>query len=161
MSIDTLSSYHGVGVFQLLGLRLTHSEQNHVVAQLEAGPQHSNRAGTVHGGVLCTMIDLAACAAGLHADPGEPQRFGVTLSLTTNFTKGVSKGMLTVEGKVITAGSRRILPRPMCATNRVTSLPMASAHFNGDGEVHPTCQVASPDVSLAYSLSLVSIPLVS
>lgn len=104
MSTDTLSSYHGVGVFQLLGLRLTHSEQNHVVAQLEAGPQHSNRAGTVHGGVLCTMIDLAACAAGLHADPGEPQRFGVTLSLTTNFTKGVSKGMLTVEGKVITAG---------------------------------------------------------
>lgn len=106
MSSDTPSSYQGVGVFEHLGLAMTHSEEGRVVGQLTVGPQHANRAGYVHGGVLCTMIDFAACAAGLHAIPGAPQRFGLTLALTTNFTKAVNKGVLTVEGKVITAGRK-------------------------------------------------------
>ncbi|MFD2226424.1 PaaI family thioesterase [Microvirga arabica] len=57
---------------------------------LKIGSQHRSRAGNVHGGVLCSMIDFAACAVGLHSESGEPKRYGVTLSLTTQFTKAVS-----------------------------------------------------------------------
>lgn len=106
MSADTPSSYQDVGLFGHLGLEMTHSEEGQVTGRLEIGPHHLNRAGSVHGGVLCTMIDFGACAAGLHAEPGQPQRYGVTLALTTNFTKAASKGTLTVEGKVINAGAR-------------------------------------------------------
>ncbi|HWK66709.1 MAG TPA: PaaI family thioesterase [Rhizobiaceae bacterium] len=105
MSKDTLSSYRG-GIFQHLGLQMTHSQEGRMTGQLEVGPHHLNRAGYVHGGVLCTMIDFGACTAGLHAEPGEPLRFGVTLALTTNFTKAVNSGTLTVEGKVISAGRK-------------------------------------------------------
>lgn len=48
-------------------------------------------------------IDVAACAAGLHAEAGEAQRYAVTLALTTNFTKPANKGYLSFEGRVITA----------------------------------------------------------
>lgn len=104
MSSDTPASYREVGLFQHLGLKMTGSEEGRAAGELDIGAQHLNRAGFVHGGVLCTMIDFGACAAGLHAEPGQPQRFGVTLALTTNFTKAVSKGILTVEGRMISAG---------------------------------------------------------
>jgi len=106
MSGDTPSSYRNVGFFQHVGLEMTHSEAGRVTGRLDVGAQHLNRAGFVHGGVLCTLIDFAACAAGLHSRPGEPQRYAVTIALTTNFTKAASQGILTVEGKIITAATR-------------------------------------------------------
>jgi uncharacterized protein (TIGR00369 family) len=104
MSEDTPASYQGVGLLHHLGIEMVHSEEGRVVGRLIIGPEHLNRAGYAHGGVFCTLMDFAACAAGLHVEPGEPQRYGVTLALTTNFTKAVNKGTLTVEGKIIAAG---------------------------------------------------------
>lgn len=106
MSNDTPSSYGDVGLFQHLQLKMTHSEQGLAIGELDIGAQHLNRAGFVHGGVLCTMIDFGACAAGLHAEPGQPLRYGITLALTTNFTKAVNKGVLRVEGRMISNGRK-------------------------------------------------------
>lgn len=104
MSEDVSSSYRNVGFFHHLGIEVVHSEEGRVVGRLTIGPEHLNRAGYVHGGVSCTLMDIAACASGLHVEPGEPQRYAVTLALTTNFTKPVNKGSLTVEGRLVTAG---------------------------------------------------------
>src|SRR5690606_21279565 len=100
------SSYRSVGFFGLIGLEMTHSQEGLVLGRLEIRPDHRNRAGYVHGGVLCTMMDFAACAAGLHSAPGEPVRLAVTLSLTTQFTKAVNSGHLRVEGRLVSAGRR-------------------------------------------------------
>lgn len=104
MSIDDVSaSYRNVGFFHHLGIEIIHSEEGRVQGRLKIGSEHLNRAGYVHGGVSCTLIDVAACAAGLHAEAGEAQRYAVTLALTTNFTKPANKGYLSFEGRVITA----------------------------------------------------------
>lgn len=106
MSQELASTYRSIGFFELIGLELVHSEQGRVTGGLKIGSQHRNRAGNVHGGVLCSMIDFAACAAGLHSEPGEPKRYGVTLSLTTQFTKAVNNGRLRVEGRMLSAGRK-------------------------------------------------------
>jgi uncharacterized protein (TIGR00369 family) len=106
MNQELASTYLNVGFFELIGIELVHSEEFHVTGILKIGSQHQNRAGNVHGGVLCSMIDFAACAAGLHSEPGETTRYGVTLSLTTQFTKAVSHGRLRVEGRVLSAGRK-------------------------------------------------------
>lgn len=106
MSDDLSNTYSGIGFFAHIGLRLTHSQEGKVVGELDVGPEHRNRAGYVHGGVLCTMLDFGACGAGLHSEPGERRRFGVTLSLSTQFTKAVDKGRLRVEGQMLSAGRR-------------------------------------------------------
>jgi len=97
-------SYAGVGLFELLGLGLDESRHGYVKGSLEIGPGHRNRMGYVHGGVICTMIDFAACASGLHAEKGEDTRYAVTISLTTQFVRPVRAGRLSVEGRMISAG---------------------------------------------------------
>jgi len=91
------------GIFAHIGLTFPEAAPDRIVGQLDIGPQHLNRVGYVHGGVLCTMIDAAACCAGLYSPPDSPTRYAVTLSLTTQFTRPVRTGRLTVVGKVISA----------------------------------------------------------
>lgn len=103
---DIAASYGTVGFLKSLGLRLVETEPGRAVGELALEPEHLNRAGVVHGGVLCTMIDFAACASGLHAEPGQPMRLGVTLSLTTQFMRPAKGGTLRVEGRMTSAGRR-------------------------------------------------------
>ena len=100
------SSYRDIGLFNLLGIEMTHSEEGVASGAVEIDSRHRNRAGSVHGGVFCTLIDFAACAAGLHAEPGQEARYAVTLSLTTQFTKAVDGGKLEVKGRLISAGRK-------------------------------------------------------
>lgn len=106
MSEHLAGSYRDVGFFGLLGIEMTHSEEGTVEGHLTIGSEHRNRAGFVHGGVLCSMIDFAACGAGLHTPAGQPRRLSVTLSLTTQFTKAAENGGLRVAGKVLSAGRK-------------------------------------------------------
>lgn len=106
MSERLAASYSAVGFFDHLGLGLQRSENGFVVGGLDIGPRHLNRAGFVHGGVLCAMLDFASCAAGLHSDGDEPLRLAVTLSLSTQFTKAADSGRLSVEGRLVSAGRK-------------------------------------------------------
>lgn len=99
-------SYEATGFLRTLGLRLIDTREGWAAGELILGPTSRNRAGYVHGGVLCTMIDFAACAAGLHAERGMPLRFAVTLSLTTQFMRPARTGLLRVEGRMTSAGRR-------------------------------------------------------
>lgn len=106
MSEHLPATYSGVGFFAHIGLNLVHSEEGKVVGGLDVRSEHRNRAGYVHGGVLCTMLDFAACAAGLHSEAGEHRRLAVTLSLASQFTKAVDRGHLRVEGLLLSTGRK-------------------------------------------------------
>jgi acyl-coenzyme A thioesterase PaaI-like protein len=46
-------------VGKLVGFRPTSIEHGKAVFELEAGPQHANPMGTLHGGIICDIADAA------------------------------------------------------------------------------------------------------
>ena len=81
------------GFQALLGYRIVEWSKGLAVAELAVGPQHLNRNGFLHGGVLTALIDTVCGYAGCYcAVPGRVRR-AMTLSLTTNFTAQVDGGV--------------------------------------------------------------------
>ena len=95
------------GFNELIGFRRVEWEAGHAVLELAIGPQHLNRSGTLHGGVLSTLIDTACGYAGCYcARPGRVRK-AVSLSLTTSFTGQAGGGTIRAVGR-LRAGGRRI-----------------------------------------------------
>ena len=46
-------------VARLVGFRLAEVAPGRAVFEMEAGPQHANPMGTLHGGILCDIADAA------------------------------------------------------------------------------------------------------
>lgn len=86
------------GFKELLGHRIAHWEADRVTIELDIGPQHHNRAGTVHGGVLAALIDVAGALCGLYCETPGHVRKAITLSLTSNFTGRTSAGRIRAVG---------------------------------------------------------------
>jgi uncharacterized protein (TIGR00369 family) len=89
-------------VAKLIGFAMTEVEPGRVVFEMDAGAQHSSPLGTVHGGILCDLVDAAMGCA--HASLLEDGETFTTLELKINFMKPVWAGHLFAEGKVIKAG---------------------------------------------------------
>lgn len=47
--------------------------------------EHLNAGGTVHGGIIATVMDMASAAGAAIRPPGEPRGYGITLTLTVNY----------------------------------------------------------------------------
>ncbi|MBD5803208.1 PaaI family thioesterase [Aromatoleum evansii] len=116
----------GEGFARALGCRVVEWAPGRVEVELALGPQHLNRAGSVHGGVLATLIDVACTLAGLYSGSPERVRKAVTLSLNTSFTGQVATGTLRARGRV-RVGGRSIF----FATTEVTD---AAGHAIAHGE---------------------------
>ena len=72
-------------IAQLVGIRAVSFDEGKAVLELDAEGRHANPMGTLHGGVLCDLADLAmgaACYSTLEA--GESF---TTLELKINFLK--------------------------------------------------------------------------
>jgi uncharacterized protein (TIGR00369 family) len=69
-------------------------------------PHHLNRSGVVHGGVLATLLDHAGGFCGLYSDVPGKKRFGMTLSLTSNYVAQSRAGKLTAIGERVSGGRR-------------------------------------------------------
>jgi len=86
----------------LIGFPTRSIEPGHAVMEMEAGPQHANPMGTLHGGVLCDLADAAMGMAYASAlDEGETF---TTLELKINFLKPVWTGRLVATGRVVKGG---------------------------------------------------------
>lgn len=94
------------GFHQLLGYRQVEWVRDRVVLELAIGPQHLNRSGVVHGGVLSSLIDIAASLAGCWTEASQPRRRTMTLALTTNFTGQARAGIIRVTGRVLASGEK-------------------------------------------------------
>ena len=96
-------------IMDTLGVTDLRPEPGRVVVEMPAAAFHYNPLGTVHGGVLSTMLDTAAaCAVHTTLAVGEVY---TSVDLTVKFLRPVTldSGLLTCEGTVIQRGRRTAL----------------------------------------------------
>ncbi|MEL7100141.1 MAG: PaaI family thioesterase [Pseudomonadota bacterium] len=75
---------------------------------LTIGPQHTNRHGGLHGGIMAAMLDNAmGYAAALEFDPKATPTV-MTVSMTTSYLAPAREGTVTATGTV-TGGGRSLL----------------------------------------------------
>ena len=89
-------------VARLVGFRLVGVSEGRATVALEAGPQHANPMGTLHGGILCDVADAAMGIA--YASTLAQDETFTTLELKINFLKPIWNAKLTAEGRVVKRG---------------------------------------------------------
>ncbi len=87
---------------RLLGFTLTSVERGRAVVEMEAGPEHANPMGTLHGGVLGDIAD-AAMGMSYASTLGEGETF-TTLELKINFMRPFWSGRLIATGRYVSGG---------------------------------------------------------
>jgi uncharacterized protein (TIGR00369 family) len=90
-------------VATLIGFTIGSVEPGRVVMEMNAGPQHANPMGTLHGGILCDLAD-AAMGMAYASLLNEGETFA-TLELKINFLKPVWTGRLTATGRLVKVGN--------------------------------------------------------
>ena len=75
-------------------------------ATFNAGPEHLNIKGMLHGGIIAGLMDvIMAIGAGSHPDPAK-RRFSITLSLSMNFIGSAGQGPLALRAETVGGGKR-------------------------------------------------------
>jgi uncharacterized protein (TIGR00369 family) len=87
---------------RLVGFREVSFGDGRAVFEMEAGMQHHNPMGTVHGGILCTLADSAMGFA-FASTLGAGESF-TTLELKINYLRPVFEGTVVATAKVIHRG---------------------------------------------------------
>jgi len=90
-------------VATLIGFTIGSVEPGRVVMEMNAGPQHANPMGTLHGGILCDLAD-AAMGMAYASVLNEGETF-TTLELKINFLKPVWTGPLIATGRLVKGGN--------------------------------------------------------
>jgi uncharacterized protein (TIGR00369 family) len=86
----------------VLGVEVGTAEDGRAQLTLEAADQHLNEAGTVHGGVLASIVDMAMGeAVRTRTDAGEVP---ATSQLTITYLRPGKPGLLTVSAAVSKQG---------------------------------------------------------
>lgn len=94
-----------MGFREHVALQVEPDEEGVGVVRLDAGDDHLNPHGTVHGGVLATMLDVAMGTAVATAGGDSP----VTVSLTVTYLEPGRPGRLTASAKVRKRGKRLLV----------------------------------------------------
>lgn len=89
-------------IAKLIGFDVENIGSGRSLLCLQAGPQHANPMGTLHGGVLCDLADAAMGMA--FASTIAPDESFTTISLTINFFRPVWHAKLRAEARVINRG---------------------------------------------------------
>src|SRR6202521_5877345 len=89
-------------IAELIGFTVEAIGDGRAVGSLEAGPQHANPMGTLHGGVLCDVADAAMGMA--FASTLAPEESFTTVELKINFFRPVWQAQLRAEGMVVQRG---------------------------------------------------------
>jgi uncharacterized protein (TIGR00369 family) len=89
-------------VAELIGIELVDSGGGVCTMRLEAGEQHLNPMGTLHGGILCDLAD-AAMGMAFFSTLDEGESF-TTLELKINYLRPFWTGTLIARGTVISRG---------------------------------------------------------
>ena len=96
-------------IANLLGMNLVKVEEDSVIFTIEPAEYLYNPLGTVHGGILSTLLDSAmGCVVQANLPPGAGY---TTLELKINFLRAVTDrvGTLSAEGTIIYKGKRTML----------------------------------------------------
>ena len=90
------------GYAERLGVRSEQTGEGRAVARFEASDEHLNPAGTVHGGVLATLVDTAMGQA-VRSAAGDDD-VPATSQLTVTYLRPGRPGVLEVSASVRTRG---------------------------------------------------------
>jgi len=93
-----------VAAAKLIGWETRRIVEGHAIVTLQAGPQHANPMGTLHGGILCDIAD-AAMGIAFASTLAENESF-TTVELKINFFRPVWDSLLKAEAKVVRRGSK-------------------------------------------------------
>lgn len=91
-------------IAKLIGFRLTGIGRGRATIEMDAGPQHANPMGTLHGGVICDIAD-AAMGMAYVTTLGESESF-TTMDLKVNFLRPVWSGHLAAKAVVMKKGRK-------------------------------------------------------
>jgi len=94
-------------IAKLIGLTALSFGSGAASIELAADERHHNPMGTLHGGVLCDLADLAMGAA-CKTTLADDQTF-TTLELKINFVKAITRATLKADAKVKKRGSQVVL----------------------------------------------------
>ncbi|HKB11996.1 MAG TPA: PaaI family thioesterase [Vicinamibacterales bacterium] len=86
----------------LIGFRMTAIEPGRSRFEIDADERHHNPMGTLHGGVLCEIADVAMGSA--YASTLDEGESFATLELKINFLRPVRSAHLVADGSVVQRG---------------------------------------------------------
>jgi len=87
---------------RLVGFEVPEAGDGRAVVTLQAGPQHTNPMGTMHGGILCDIADAAMGIA--FASTLVLGESFTTVELKINFLRPVRDEQLRAKGRVVQRG---------------------------------------------------------
>src|SRR5262252_8595536 len=87
---------------RLIGFEVPESGGGRALVTLQAGPQHANPMGTLHGGILCDIADAAMGIA--YASTLDGEESFTTIELKINFLKPIWSAKLRADGRVVKRG---------------------------------------------------------
>ena len=114
-------------ILELIGYESFEIEDGRAVLRVPVGEYHYNPLGSVHGGIIATMLDTV-CGCSVHSTL--PAGVGYTsLDLSTRFLKPATtaSGLLTAEGSVISRGRRIAVAEARLTDGRGTLLAHATS----------------------------------
>ncbi|HEY8773898.1 MAG TPA: PaaI family thioesterase [Gaiellaceae bacterium] len=89
-------------VAELIGMVLESAGGGECVMSLEAEERHGNPMGTLHGGILCDLVD-GAMGMAFFSTLEEGESFA-TLELKINYLRPFWTGRLVAKGRVVSRG---------------------------------------------------------
>ena len=92
------------GFTELVGTELSSAEEGRAAVRLKAEEWHLNPSGTVHGGVISTLIDVSMAEALNTRTEEDEQPF--TIQITVNYMTPGKPGTLTSTAEVRKGGER-------------------------------------------------------
>lgn len=87
---------------RLLGIRRLVRENGTSRYEMTIGPDHLNRRGVAHGGVVASLLDTALGASVVSALA--PEEWTGTLELSVQFREPVRPGLVTAQGRLARRG---------------------------------------------------------
>lgn len=114
-------------VMATLGIEAVEVEQGRIVFALDPAEFHYNPIGTVHGGVLSTLLDSATGCAVHSALPAGTGYTSLDLSVRFLRPVTVASGRLTCEGTVVSRGSRTAMAQARLTDTRDRLLAHATS----------------------------------
>jgi uncharacterized protein (TIGR00369 family) len=89
---------------QSIGIELIHWTDGEAEFHLPIQPQHRNRQGMLHGGLIATLLDAACGYAGLYSGEHEEESHGVTVTLNISYLNAAREGTVIAKGQVSRSG---------------------------------------------------------
>lgn len=113
----------------LLGARLAHWEAGQCEWVLDIAPHHKNTQGSLQGGVIATLMDVACGYSGFFEHADDPHIRTATISLTIHYMAKATHGRLHARGRRTGGGRQVFFAEAQLFNDQGSVIAMASGSF--------------------------------